>query len=1246
MTAQASPTWTTKILVKNIHCASCVSYINDLLAPYRPAIRNVDINIMNSEVCIIHTLDLSVYKICGLLDDAAFEVDWVTATDAAGKETVRIQDERRDTLLDLRRLSGYRPSFRQSRSSLACIPPPLPSKKVKHVENCDACKRGDCEDQLTRPIEKIDGDIELRSLPAASLAPRDSVRPKTQPRESRKTLRDLPALADIKEAKFPADNDEESRHKAVLSIGGMTCASCTSAVTHGLSELDYVEKVDVTLMTNSAAVIFTGASHANDLVDAVEDLGFDCSLETCDEIKETQTSGAASPNMERSSMLKIDGMFCKHCPIKITTALQTSYGEKVSIDQPLSLEDPVLHITYIPDPPRLTVRDIVSCISSVNEIFKVSTYHPPSIEERSQAMQRHESQRLLARLCLSFICAIPTFLIGVVWMSLVPKNNSVRQFFDEPVWSGDVARRDWALFFLATPVMFLAADVFHVRAFKEIRSLWRKSSRVPIVRRFLRFGSMNLLISIGTSVAYFSSIAVLGMDATVKKGSSGSNTTYFDSVVFLTMFILIGKWLEVFSKAKTGNAVAMLGNLKPSEAILVASTQSEPSTAKDTLTSIQHPLPETSRKTETIPADFLEVGDMVLVRHGGSPPSDGIVSSGHTKFNESSLTGEARSVAKIVGDKVFAGSVNVGNAIDVKVTEIGGTSMLDKIVTVVREGQTKRAPVERVVDIVTGYFVPVVTLLAIITWITWLSLGESGALSRRYTVDPGRGGWPFWSLEFAIAVFVVACPCGIGLAAPTALFVGSGLAAKHGILVQGGGEAFQEASNVDAVVFDKTGTLTEGGDLKVSNHEMLVSGDQAKISWTITKALEETSSHPLARAIFDFAAAQTSDPTVSTQSIEEVPGKGLRGTFNTSLGSYEAILGSEAFLSHLNPRPRISTSTSSTLSRWKLESKSVAVLAIHPLPTANPSKSNAPPQKPQPWTVTTLFATTDPIRPSAIPTLRALAARNIPAYLLTGDNPTTASAVARTLGIPQSNVFAGVLPTEKADKIRWLQENLGKRSSHSSPNKPSPIFPASLRELWQRLQLAPVSITHSRFASDPDPDPACLEKALPTTRPAEKKATNATIAFLGDGINDAPALAAASVSISLASASDIAITASSFILLNQSSPLTDLIALLDLSRRVFRRVKFNFAWALVYNAILVPVAAGCLFWVGGGGGGGGGGGMHGDGDGWRLGPVWGSAAMAASSLCVVGSSALLRWEGGWKVWERGFWGHIVRGKGN
>ncbi|MCJ1473789.1 hypothetical protein MMC13_002440 [Lambiella insularis] len=1258
--------FTTTVLVNNIHCASCVRHIEEALRTIPIVVLKVNINILSQEVLVWHQSPNDATNIWQALSDAAFEIHSISTVDQNGMAVF----ERTDNPEPEKWLGTAADFWGQQRHSEKASNPTL----QKHIDNCAACKAGEpwsprlseaatqydgegkgySSDKLsdTRPLIVGNARLPEASHHGASSGPHEEA--ESYISETSLSIIPLPT----------ADTSlKQDPYVLVLSVGGMTCASCTGAIKHALHDLDYVKAVDVDLLTNSVRVRFIGPeTNSLAIVDVISDIGYEAGIVTCDagmlhyddksavadqsvykatlsiagmtcaacpnaitralsilpfvkrvnitlmtgacevtfeqeenlsRIVETiddvgyestlVESGPLKPSVQkqegsntqtRSLQLRVDGMFCNHCPDRVVEAVQTMFASSVVIERPPSLELPLVRITYSPHAPEFTIRHIISCINSANEQFQTTVYHPPSLEERSKSMQIHERNRMLKRLIISFIVAVPTLLIGVIWMSLVSDSNPVRQFFEEQVWSGSVTRAEWALFILATPVMFFAADVFHVRAVKEIRALWRKGSKTPLPQRFYRFGSMNLLISAGTSVAYIASLALLVAGATARDSGSGTNT-YFDTVVFLTFFILIGRNLEAYSKSKTGDAVAMLGKLRPQEALLVTTMSSRSSSTESENEAERWRDESQPTKTETVSADVLEVGDIVVVPHGSSPPADGSIISGSARFDESSLTGESRTVCKESGETVFAGTINVGNAITMEISKIGGTSMLDQIVSVVREGQTKRAPVERLADILTGYFVPIITALAILTFLVWLAIGQSGRLDPRF-LDGQAGGWAFWSLEFAIAVFVVACPCGIGLAAPTALFVGGGLAAKHGILVRGGGEAFQEAGDLDAIVFDKTGTLTEGGSLSVTDYEIPAGHDEEACTiWSIVKSLEEQSSHPIAQAILALAVTKEIKST-SAESIAETPGLGMRGTFLIPSASestvYEAALGSETLISSLSsPPPSLSYFTTQTVSKWKTQAKSVALLALRRSPTSSPTSP-----LPTPWTIAALFATSDPIRSTARPAIQALQRRGLAVYMLSGDNPATALAVAATVGIPASHVFAGVLPTQKAAKIAWLQ-------AHSP----------------------------CRAARTPWPQRLGLPSAALPPRPAK-------IGFVGDGINDTPALHAADVGISLATGSPIALSSSAFILLSPS--LLAIPRLLDLSGRVFRRIKFNFAWALGYNVLLVPVAAGVLFAVGGGG--------------WRLGPVWASAAMAGSSVSVVASSLALRWEGGWWVWRR------------
>lgn len=938
----------------------------------------------------------------------------------------------------------------------------------------------------------------------------------------------------------------EKLWKASLAVGGMTCAKCAGAITDILQKKSWVRKVVVNLISNSATVEFVGKNHKDDIVESIEDAGYEAVLDSVQEVKggkeEVQVEGS-----ERTIEILIDGMYCSHCPGRLLAGLESRYGDEVEIAEGFGSENPILTITYTPEVPRFTIRHILETISAIEPSFQPSIYHPPTLEERSRNIHLREQYRILLRVILTFVIAIPTLIIGIIYMSLVSPDDPGRKFLMHPVLVG-VSRAQWALFILSTPVFFLCADVFHIRALKELRSMWRRGSSTPLLQRFYRFGSMNMLMSLGTSIAYFSSIAQVVVSAIYPSLEPAESSFYFDSVVFLTFFLLIGRLIEAYSKSKTGDAVAMLGKLRPTTALLISTDQ---------VTGEQLANGGTTESVQTVAVDLLELGDTVKILHGGSPPCDGTVVKGDTRFDESSLTGESRPVKKGEGDEVYSGTINKGSPVAVKVTGVGGSSMLDQIVKAVREGQTRRAPMERVADTLTAYFVPFVTLIAISTWIIWLSLGLSGALPDDY-LEGESGGWVAWSLQFAIATFVVACPCGLALAAPTALFVGGGLAAKYGILAKGGGEAFEKASRLDCVVFDKTGTLTMGGEPVVTDHQLLdvksasESGDilDQAIVLGMVQALEESSSHTVAKAIVTLCKSLETK-SITTEEVEELPGKGMKATFNIPNhdGDTSIVIGNENLIADL--AISIPSDTQANLESWKSQGRSVALAAIL-LPG---SKST--------WQLAATFSISDPIRPEAPFIIAALHRRKTAVWMLSGDNATTANAIGAQIGIPSSHVIAGVLPSQKAEKIQYLQRTL--KARHSSGN--------------------------------------------------EYADRRALVAMVGDGINDSPALTTADVGIAIGSGSDIAISSAEFVLVSPN--LHSLITLLDLSKVVFRRIKFNFAWALVYNMVALPVAAGVLYPLRYGG-------QNGGGAHVKLDPVWASLAMALSSISVVCSSLLLR----------------------
>ncbi|KAL3455284.1 E1-E2 ATPase-domain-containing protein [Aspergillus heterothallicus] len=1194
--------------VSNVHCSSCVSYITQVLSAII-GVADINVSIFTHEVHVLHTYETDPVLIARTLIHAAFEVHHVTTRDEAGSLVLDYAMDNRfshdSAILSTSPSSaGLRDHQRHLDNCMACRKEELeqsltPSSEEKSHQSIVAARKpstvdsvsrteqsqeqpgrffarisiagmscASCANSITEAIQQLDfiEDVTVTLLSNSATVTYFGLESKAA--EIVEHIEDIgfeAILDDVDSLGIAPPESSQQTFVAEIAIGGMTCGSCSGAVTQGLNKLPFVTEAIVNLLSHSAQVQLQSRDDVPLVLEKIEDLGYDASLVSII----PRTAASEKPVVEqRTVSFRIDGMFCHHCPEKVFSSLNDL--REVEYDDMLSVKYPVIKVKYTPHTPSLTVRSILDKIENAHSAFKATVYHPPSVEDRSREMQRHERRRLLSRFLFVLLVAIPEFIIGIVFMSIVSKDNSIRQYLEESMWSGSVSRIEWALFIMTTPVMFYGTDIFHVRAAKEIISLWRPGSRVPVLRRFYRFGSMNLLISAGTMVAYISSLGILIADAVATNHSGMHSSNYFDTVVFLTLFILAGRYMEAYSKARAGDAVASLGKLRPSEALLVTNTSGE-------------------SEVQRVNVDLLEVGDLIRVPHGASPPADGIISgTGLYQFDESSLTGESRPVSKSSGDQVYTGSVNVGQPVEFNITAIGGSSMLDQIINVVREGQSKRAPLERVADVLVAHFVPAITLIAVLTFAIWVALGVSGTLPTDY-LDTNRGGWPFWSLEFAIAVFVVACPCGLALAAPTALFVGGGLAARYGILVKGGGEAFQEASRLNAIVFDKTGTLTEGGSLRVTDHEMLVADStQLQVAWALARRLEESSNHPIARAISEFCINQ-SVATIIASEIEEKSGQGMQGTFTVSVpdpsGSttnrqFEAAIGNQRLYQSISSPNHDHYYLSNLLSKYQTAGKSTAILSLRESSGTDPEK---PASEQQPYFIPAIvFAVSDTIRADAAKVISKLQQRKINVFMCTGDNETTAHAVADMVGIPRANVLANTLPAGKADFVRQIQTG-GQSQEQHGPNTTSDTSKAS---------------------------------SSPSSRPI--------VAFVGDGVNDSPALAAADVSIAMASGSDVAINSASFILLN--SELDTILQLALLSRRVINRIRMNFGWAVVYNLCLVPVAAGVFYPIVSGHK------MQMAANGgemalvdthWRLSPVWAALAMALSSISVVCSSLAL-----------------------
>lgn len=565
--------------------------------------------------------------------------------------------------------------------------------------------------------------------------------------------------------------------------------------------------------------------------------------------------------------------------------------------------------------------------------------------------------------------------------------------------------------------------------------------------------NMNTLVAAGTAVAYFYSIFAMITNRPV----------YFESAAFVTVFVLLGDAMEEKMHDNASNALGKLMGLQAKDAEVL----------KD-------------GKFVKIPLDQVQVGDLIRVKPGEKVPVDGEITEGTTTLDESMVTGESMPVVKKVGDTVVGSTINSNGTITFKATKVGSDTMLSQIVDLVKKAQTSHAPIQNLTDKISNIFVPAVLIIAILTFVIWYSFLGATAVQ---------------AMLFAVSVIVIACPCALGLATPTALMVGTARSAKMGVLIKNG-EVLQEVSNLNTVVFDKTGTITVGKP-QVTD---IVGNEKQVLS--VAASLEESSEHPLATAIVKEAKKKNIKPE-KVQEFEAIEGKGVKANYHDQT----AFVGSNRLLADVN----ISQEMNEQANRLQEEAKTVVYVGLN-------------------GKIIGLVAIQDVPKASSKEAISELKKRGLKTVMLTGDNEKVAQAIANEVGMDQ--VIAGVLPNEKAEHIQNLQQNSNK------------------------------------------------------------------VAFVGDGINDAPALSTANVGIAMGSGTDIAIDSGGIVLVQND--LRGVVRALDISKKTFNRIKLNLFWALIYNTIGIPIAAGLFMGLG-----------------LTLSPELAGLAMAFSSVSVVGSSLML-----------------------
>lgn len=786
----------------------------------------------------------------------------------------------------------------------------------------------------------------------------------------------------------------------------------------------------------------------------------------------TSTAGATAPD---KVTLPVEGMTCAACQATVQRALTKAPGvSKAAVN--LMMHEATIHF----DPALTNPTQLVAAINDTGYASRlpVAADTATNADDERERQQRREYEALrsksLASLALGAIAMLasmplmggPSTALGAGAAHADHSGDPLLRWamtaIDPPVRSAlpwlyaiDLQVLTYALLAATVFVMTWAGRHFYTRAWSGLKH---------------GTADMSTLIAVGTGSAFLYSLA-----ATFAPGwfvADGARPdVYYEAVIIIIALVLLGNAMEARAKTQTTRALRQLAKLQPSGARVRRDGQEL-----------------------DVPIADVRLGDLVLVRPGERFPVDGEIVGGSGAVDESMLTGESMPVEKAAGDRVIGATVNKTAALEVRATAIGAASVLARIVTLMKEAQGSQAPIQRLADRISAVFVPVVISIAIATFAAWMVVPAAPSFASAITA--------------AVAVLIIACPCAMGLAVPTAVMVASGRGAAAGILIKGG-EPLERLSSVDTVVFDKTGTLTEGTPRVV--HTLIAPGHAQDTVMRAAAALEGRSEHPLAKAIV-ASAGPPAEPQPGVDHVMALPGKGVIGMVDGT----RVIAGTEALMreSGIDVAP-----LEAQAREWAADANTVIFVAMGGQAAA-------------------AFAIADTMRPNAAKVVAGLHGRGLRTVMLTGDRKATAEAVAKHAGV--NEVIAEVLPDGKVAAIKSLQ------------------------------------------------------------------ASGRVVAMVGDGLNDAPALAQADIGMAMASGTDIATEAASVTLMR--SDLASVTQAIVLARKTMGTMKQNLFWAFVYNVIGIPVAAGVLYPV----------------FGILLSPILASAAMAFSSVSVVSNSLRLR----------------------
>ena len=730
---------------------------------------------------------------------------------------------------------------------------------------------------------------------------------------------------------------------------------------------------------------------------------------------------------------KVEGMTCSACANRVERVTQKIEGVELAV------------VNFATEKLTIKLDADVASYGQVKAAVEKAGFQLVSEEDtiKGEEKKHDEASKLLIRFIISLIFAVPLLIISMGHMVGMPLPHLIDPMMN-PFNFGIVQ------LILTLPVVMAGYKFYQV----GIKNLIQLSP------------NMDSLIAIGTLTAFFYS--VFGIYKITQGDASYAMHLYFESAAVILTLITLGKYLEAVSKGKTSQAIKALMGLAPKTATI-----------------------ERNGRELEVPIEEVVVGDLVLVKPGEKLPVDGEVIEGSTAIDESMLTGESIPVEKTVGSVVIGASINKTGFIKYKATKVGRDTALSQIVKLVEDAQGSKAPIAKMADIISAYFVPIVIGLAILSSVAWLLAGETGV----------------FALSIFISVLVIACPCALGLATPTAIMVGTGKGAEYGVLIKGG-EALETTHKLTTIVFDKTGTITEGKP-KVTD---IVTTNLSKEQLLIYAAsAEKGSEHPLGEAIVR-AAIDRGYQLCELQSFNAIPGHGIE----VGIQGKQMLLGNKKLM--IEKTIDVS-SLSETSDQLAYDGKTPMYMAID-------------------GQLAGIIAVADTVKESSKKAIETLHQMGIKVAMITGDNQKTADAIARQVGIDL--VLAEVLPADKANEVKKLQE------------------------------------------------------------------TGVKVGMVGDGINDAPALAQADIGIAIGSGTDVAIESADIVLMK--SDLMDVSTAIKLSKATIRNIKENLFWAFAYNVLGIPVAMGLLHLLGGP----------------LLNPMIAAAAMSLSSVSVLLNALRLR----------------------